>query len=369
MHRLNEQSVPPIEAFYSHLTESHISQADYDHVCRVWTETNCQTLKDYVQLYLELDVSLLADIYCQWRSTLLSAFKLDSLYYLTLASYAIQACYYDTGVVLDAISDPTLYDLLNRNIRGGFCSVGKRHIKANNIKTNKNFNPSNQTSNFLFYGDCNSLYPCCMSKYKLPSGDFKLLNVEEQKKFLNQNLLDIDSQGERGYFIHCKLCPVDEEVIKRTDELPLILSKRNITHDDLSNYSKSILNKMDTKITSDNTKLVAHHEGVDDYFITLPYLQFLLKHGVVIDKVYRIYSFKQDFIFKKFIDKNILRRARETNPFLKMALKLINNAIYGRTLLNPLNYATATKVVQDGRRLVKSFTKPTFKSCDLINEN
>ena len=33
-------------------------------------------------------------------------------------------------------------------------------------------------------------------------------------------------------------------------------------------------------------------------------------------------------------------RAAATNPFIKNALKLINNAIYGRTLLNPLNYAT-----------------------------
>ena len=70
---------------------------------------------------------------------LLSAFKLDSLYYLTLASYAIQACYYDTGVVLDAISDPTLYDLLNRNIRGGFCSVGKETYKGRQYKNQQKF--------------------------------------------------------------------------------------------------------------------------------------------------------------------------------------------------------------------------------------
>ena len=367
--KLDECSVPRIEAFYSHLSESHISLSDYNHVCEIWNKANCQTLKDYVKIYLELDVSLLADVYLQWRSTLLSAFKLDCLYFLTLASYAIQACYLDTGVKLDAISDPTLYDLINRNIRGGFTSVGKRHVKANNKHTNARFNPSQDTSNYLFYCDFNSLYPTCMSTYKVPSGDFVLLNPDKKKEFLNQDLLSIDTQGERGYFIHCKICPVDEHVIYRTDEFPLILSEKKINASDISPYSKSLLDKMNVKLTSENSKLVAHHEGVDDCLLTLPYLQFLLKKGVKLDTVYRVYSFKQEYVFKEFIDKNILRRARESNPFLKTALKLINNAIYGRTLLNPLNYATFTKVVNDGHKLVKSFTKPNFKSVDLVSQN
>ena len=41
-------------------------------------------------------------------------------------------------------------------------------------------------------------------------------------------------------------------------------------------------------------------------------------------------------------------RAAATNPFIKNALKLINNAIYVRTLLNLLNYATEAKICKDG---------------------
>ena len=49
-------------------------------------------------------------------------------------------------------------------------------------------------------------------------------------------------------------------------------------------------------------------------------------------------KFKQGYYLKQFINENIRMTA---------ALKLINNAIYGRTLLNPLNYATEAKICLD----------------------
>ena len=64
-------------------------------------------------------------------------------------------------------------------------------------------------------------------------------------------------------------------------------------------------------------------------------------------------------------------RAGVTNPFIKNALKLINNAIYGCTLLNPLNYATEAKICHDGNSLnmLKSFSKPTLRKVDIFNED
>ena len=79
--RLQETSLPPISEFYSSLTDSNISPSDYQHAQPVWSKTNCKTLKDYVNLYLNLDVALLADIYLQWRYVLLELFNLDCLYF------------------------------------------------------------------------------------------------------------------------------------------------------------------------------------------------------------------------------------------------------------------------------------------------
>ena len=64
-------------------------------------------------------------------------------------------------------------------------------------------------------------------------------------------------------------------------------------------------------------------------------------------------------------------RAAATNPFIKNALQLINNAICGCTLLNPLDYATEAKICHDGNsaNMLKSFSKPTFRTVDVINED
>ena len=115
--------------------------------------------------------------------------------------------------------------------------------------------------------------------------------------------------------------------------------------------------------------MIAHHLGVKDYLISLPLLQFLLSKGLKIDKVRKVYKFKQSSFLKSFIENNIKRRAQANNPFIKNAIKLINNAIYGRTLLNKLHYATETKVVNTRNQIIKSFSKPTFRKADPISNS
>ena len=365
--KLQNTSLPPKEAFYSTLTDSHISQEDYDHAKKVWDLTNCQTLLDYVKLYLNMDVSLLADVYLQWRDTLMSLFDLDCLYYLTLASYAFEAFLYKTQTQLDCISDENLYQLITRNVRGGFCSVGKRHVKAENKDTVPNF-PPGQLGTYLLYIDFNSLYPTCMSQNKLPQGDFKELKGAELEQFLKQDLRQIDTRGDIGYYLHIDSHPISPDVAVKTDAFPLCISKLNITQDDLSPYSRHLLESSHTKLPSSNAKLVAHHLGVKDYLVSLPLLQFLIEKGLVVDKVHRVYQFKQGDYLKAFIDQNITKRAQETNPFIKNALKLINNSIYGRMLLNQLNYSTDTKVCTQDIQLVRSFSKPNFRNVNFISD-
>ena len=369
--KLKETSLPPINEFYSSLTDSNTTTSNYQHAQDVWDKTNCSNLKDYVNVYLNLDVALLADIYLQWRSVLLELFDLDCLYFLTLSPYAIEAMYYKCGVKLDSISDPNLYHMINSNIRGGLCSVDKRHVVANNVHTNPNFDCQSTESNYLLYIGFNSLYPSVMSKFKLPMGDFVKLNEMELNTFKNHDITNIDTEGNTGYYIYCDIKPVKPDIIEKTDPYPLLISPMNIQDHHISGYSKHLLNEKNLKLPKPNTKLVAHHCGVQNYLITLPLLQFLIRNGVEIGKIHKVIKFKQSFYLKQFIDGNIKMRASASNPFIKNALKLINNSVYGRTLLNPLNYATQAKICHDQNEssMLKSFNKPTFRKVDIINND
>ena len=138
----------------------------------------------------------------------------------------------------------------------------------------------------------------------------------------------------------------------------------------MSDFSKGLLREKNIKLANNNTKLVVHHCGVDDYLIPLPLLQYLIEQGVEVNVIHKVIKFKQGYYLKHFIDENMRMRMAATNPFIKNALKLINNAIYRRTLLNPLNYATEAKICHDenSSSMLKSFIKPTFRKVDHIND-
>ena len=79
--RFNETQLPPIDAFYSNLNMSLISEDDYQHAQRVWEEFGIHNLGDYHDLYLRTDVVLLANVYEAFRDTCLRHYKLDPAHF------------------------------------------------------------------------------------------------------------------------------------------------------------------------------------------------------------------------------------------------------------------------------------------------
>ena len=51
------------EKFFSSLTNRKISDKKYEHVLNVWKKIEMKKMKDYHDLYLKCDVSLLADVF------------------------------------------------------------------------------------------------------------------------------------------------------------------------------------------------------------------------------------------------------------------------------------------------------------------
>ena len=70
--RFDETKLPLIEAFYSSLNMSGVSESDYQHAQRVWTEFNIKNLGEYHDLYLKTDVTLLENVFETFRETSLA---------------------------------------------------------------------------------------------------------------------------------------------------------------------------------------------------------------------------------------------------------------------------------------------------------
>ena len=63
-------------------------------------------------------------------------------------------------------------------------------------------------------------------------------------------------------------------------------------------------------------------------------LKFYVRHGMIVDKVHDIISFKQSRWLKKYINFNTQKRNQAVNDFGKDFYKLLNNAFYGKTMEN-----------------------------------
>ena len=106
---LEETELPSKENFYSILTEEHINDEEYEHAKEVWNHFECNTLGEYSDLYLKIDVLLLADIFENFREMCYNTYGLDPAFYYTAPGLSFDAMLKCTGVQLELLSD---YDML-----------------------------------------------------------------------------------------------------------------------------------------------------------------------------------------------------------------------------------------------------------------
>ena len=117
--KFEESQLPPIEAFYSNLNMTNISEDDYQHMQRVWTEFSINDLGDYHDLYLHTDVILLANVFEAFRDTCLEHYKLDPAHFYTSPGLAWKACLRKTRFRLELLTNPNMLPMFERGIRGG----------------------------------------------------------------------------------------------------------------------------------------------------------------------------------------------------------------------------------------------------------
>ena len=129
----------------------------------------------------------LADVFEDFRTMCLEAYKLDPAYYLSSPQLSWDAMLLETGVKLELLSDPAMFRIFDSGIRGGVAMITTRYAHANNKSMGECMDPKRPTS-WIKGLDANNLYGLAMSQY-LPYGGFKFLEEEEFK--------DINWQAQR----------------------------------------------------------------------------------------------------------------------------------------------------------------------------
>lgn len=347
--KLKFKSLPSKDEFYDKLNEEAITEADYERAKEVWKLFHCRDLGEYSDIYLKSDVLLLCDVFQNFRRICLEKYNLDPAHYYTAPGLAWDAMMKLTGARLELLTDKDMIDMLGKGIRGGISQCCERNHIANNkfLETYDDQDPSS----FITYLDATNLYGHSMSQL-LPAGGFAWLTEDEIQNF---DVMQIGRDSPQGFILE-----VDVRYPQGLHD----------PHSDLPFLVEKILPNPSSKVK----KLIPNLNDKSYYVVHYKNLQQAIENGLVLTKIHRILKFDQSRWLKKYIDLNTEMRNEAKNKFEKDFYKLMNNAVYGKTMENVENrkdIRLCTHWESIGKRLgaVALIAKPNFISCTIFSEN
>ena len=281
------KELPLIKNFYSSLKLDNISEKDYDKTLEIYKNLNCRNIKEYLDIYLKLDICLQADIFNEFRNTIWDKFQIDCCKYITSCSLSLDLMLKYTEVKIELIRDISIFYYVNSSILGGIC------IASQNI--------SNDKDGVISSCDICSLYSFIMTQ-KLPIGNYRFIKYFNRNRYLD---------SEYSCLLNCEAYTTDK--IKNNSilkQFPALISKTSIKYDDLSEFQRKNLKEN----YKSSEKLITHLGYDKSNYISFEMYEMMISLGykIIIKKVLEykhrnIMKPYTDFLFeKKFYYKKIM---------------------------------------------------------------
>ena len=339
--RFNEDKFPMKEQFYSRLNMSGVSDDDYEHACKVWTEFGIKNMGEYHDLYLRTDEILLANVFESFRNVCMKNYGLDPAHFYTAPGLAWKACLKKTGIRLELLQDPDMLLMFEQGIRGGITQSVHRYTSANNPYMEEY--DSSKPTNYLQYLDANNLYGWAMSQ-ALPTGEFRWINCDSWNPV---RLVDMFSTEQKyGYLLEVDV-DYPEELHNLHNDIPFMCVKMKV-----NGVEKLIPNLYDKR----------------KYIVHIRALKQAIDHGLLLRKIHRCIRFRQSPWMKEYIDFNTRLRTDTSNDFEKDFYKLMNNSVFGKTMESIRRHRNI-KLVNNKEEYLKTVMKPNFKSGTLLGDD
>ena len=121
-------------------------------------------------------------------------------------------------------------------------------------------------------------------------------------------------------------------------------------------------------VVNNTKKLICILQDKKDYVVHINVLKQALDHGLKLIKVHQVIEFDQEAWLKEYINFNTELRKKATNDFEKDFFKLMNNAVFGKTMENVRKHRHINLVKTDKKRN-KLVSEPNYHTMKLINDN
>ena len=146
------------------------------------------------------------------------------------------------------------------------------------------------------------------------------------------------------------------------NDYPMAPEKVKTKEEWLSPYCLEIKKEHDIKVGGVN-KLIPNLMPKKNYVVHYRNLKYYLLNELILKNVHRILEFKQSAWMKPCIDFNIPKIEEATNKADKTLFKLLNNAVYGKTMEN-MRKGIKIRIIENEKDFVKHASRPTY-----INHN
>ena len=391
--KLDDEVLPPREAFYSVLKEASVNEEDYAFAQNVWKKFKCKTLGCYMKLYCTLDVRLLADVWTDWAATTSKPFKIEAeAGFISLPSFAFNCflgkTYQDDNVVITLIDKNMIpfHDDVQEGIRGGSCLIKQKAAfdtametalisqandeeraeyeiirKKYEKKTDKQSRKLERTGapvklcdqegclkrvtqkskrcaqhacKTILALDFTNLYGYSMT-HKMPIDSFRNMDEEEltaHQSFFDSNLTqeNYDEKSDEG-FIFCAQLDFPKKVQRKLLSYPLVPEALLVEEDMLSKGQKSTWKALFSRNYSNggHKKMINSFRTKKNYTSHYQLLSYLASLGVKVTLI-KGYAFRQTEFISGYVNFCSAQRKKSANAADKKLWKNMANIIYGK---------------------------------------
>ena len=306
-----DKELPSIDKFYSSLKLQNISQKEYDKTLEIYKKLKCKNVKDYLEIYMKLDICLQSDIFNVFRNTIWDKFEIDCSKYITSCSLSLDLMLKYTKVKIELFKDITMFDYTDSSILGGLC------IASQNIVDNDNEKSTISSCDIV------SLYPYIMTQ-KLPVSNYKFVSKFDKLKYgLDKNyscLLNVEIYTTKKVLNN-----------KTLSQFPALISKTKISYDQLSDFQRKNLKEN----YKSSEKLISHLGYDKNSYISFEMYEMLKSLGYKIN-IKKILEYKHDNFMKPYIDilfekKSYYRSIKDIG--MSNTFKILMNSLFGVTMI------------------------------------
>ena len=341
------------EDFFSKLKNNYLDDVEIERTKEIIKLFNIKDGEELNKLYCKTDVILLADVFEKFVEVSTEEYKINPLYCLSLPGYTYQCALKYTNIKLQTLQDKDLILSIENNIRGGKSSVmGDRYVKSDE-------------NNSIIYIDATNLYGHSMSQM-LPYDEIEMWHGHPDKYWNGlDEILNTPDDSEIGYFLEVDL-KYPDNIKEKTKYFPFCPENKKINPNKYNEYMKSLKPENHTK----SKKLICDWSDKKKYLIHYRMLKFYVRHGMIVEKIHEIISFKQSKWLECYISSNTQKRNKAKNDFEKDFFKLLVNAAFAKFLENVRNRLNLELIKKgDIKKIIKQQSKLTFNGIQKSYEN